>query len=250
MGYGGTDADLLGAVFVLLYFFLFVLIFAYGVTAYILGSVGLSAIADRRGIRNHWLAWVPFGNLWILGSISDQFKYLVMGKVKNRRKTMLALSIVAAVLYSILVFSGIVSRLVGGDGPSLFTFIVATGFYAVVIILIVLQFMCYFDLFFSCDKDNCTLFLVLSVVIVVVLPFLVFACRKKDGGMPPRKQPEPPAGFFTTLFRQMEAMGKVIPEEEIPGEEIPLEDIPGEEIPVEEIPLEEPPAQPVETVVE
>ena len=53
--------------------------------------------------------------------------------------------------------------------------------------------ICYFDLFFSCDKDNCTLFLVLSVVIVVVLPFLVFACRKKDLGMPPRKVQVPVA---------------------------------------------------------
>ena len=245
MGYVPSDESMVAAVFLLIYFGIFLFALAYGVTAYIMGSLAVSTIADRRGIRNNWMAWIPFGSLWILGSISDQYKYLVKGKIKNRRKRLLALSIMVAVLYVALVFSAIVNSMMG-TGPTLVAFVLATGFYAGLIALIVLQFMCYFDLFRSCDKENGTLFAVLSVVIWVLLPFLVFACRKRDGGMPPRKQPTPPLGYRPVApvqIVQVEVPVAETPVEEIPVVEEPVKEIPVVETPVVEVPAEEPPAE-------
>ena len=38
---------------------------------YIFQSVALYSMAKNRGIANPWLAWLPIGNHWIAGSLSD-----------------------------------------------------------------------------------------------------------------------------------------------------------------------------------
>lgn len=236
--YGGMEPAAAGAaaVFIILYILIIFGSFAFSIAAYILSSLGLSSVAERRGIRNSWLAWIPFGNLWILGSVSDQYQYLVKGKIKNRRKRMLAMSILAVVLYMVIIFAAIISTMLTG-GPSALVFIAAVGFIVATISLAVLQYMCYYDFFRSCDKSNGALYLVLSIFVSVAMPFLVFACRKKDEGMPPRKQPTPPA----------QPEPPVVPAEETPVEEVPVEEIPVKEVPVEEVPVEEIPAEePVE----
>jgi hypothetical protein len=230
-----------GAAVVLLIIYLVVLLgaLALGVASYILGSLGLSTVAERRGIRNSWLAWIPLANLWIWGSISDQYQYLVKGKIKNRRKSMLVLSIVEVVLYVMTFFGAIISALLEG-APSPLFFITYTGLIVGAVILAVWQCMCWFDFFRSCEKSNATLYLILSIIFPVVKPFLVFACRKKDEGMPPRKQPAPPQTPAQPAVPaepvQVEATAEEIP---------PVEEIPAEEPPVEEIPV-----KPEETVQE
>ena len=59
------------------------------VVMYVFQSIGLYTIAKRRGIANPGLAWVPVAYSWILGSVSDQYQYVVRGKVCNRRKILL-----------------------------------------------------------------------------------------------------------------------------------------------------------------
>ena len=59
----------------------------------------------------------------------------------------------------------------------------------VAIVMIVIKYIDYYNLYSSCNPSNATLFLVLSIFFSVTLPFFVFACRKKDLGMPPRKRP-------------------------------------------------------------
>lgn len=66
------------------------------IVSYVLGALGFYSIASRRGIEHAWLAWVPIGNLWLLGCISDQYQSVSKGKVKNKRKVMLGLGITYA----------------------------------------------------------------------------------------------------------------------------------------------------------
>ena len=60
---------------------------------YVFMAIGMHAIAKRRGIRRPWMAWVPFGNTWLLGCISDQYRYVARGQEKSKRKVMLGLDI-------------------------------------------------------------------------------------------------------------------------------------------------------------
>ena len=65
---------------------------------YVLESVGLYTIACRRGLKNPWMAWVPFLNYWLLGSISDQYRYVVKGQFRNSRIVLLALVLLSALV--------------------------------------------------------------------------------------------------------------------------------------------------------
>lgn len=182
---------------VYLLFMCFYLLFT--VLLYVLQSLGYHKIAKRRGISNSWLAWLPIGNLWILGSISDQYQYVAKGKVKNRRKLLLGLSIALLLVYVgvvvVFVIGILVSESVGADAGAVLAVLLALlGCFAVVaiaIVMLVFQYICLYDLYNSCDPENATLFLVLSILFSLAMPFFIFACRKKDLGMPPRKQPAP-----------------------------------------------------------
>ena len=231
-------------VFLLIYLLAILLVLAVSVSAYVLASLGLSKVADRRGIRNGWLAWIPVGNLWILGSISDQYQYVTRGKVRSRRKALVALCVVFVALYVLFFLSGIISTMLFGT-LSVVVFISFVGMLAAAAVLTVQEYICFYHFFQSCEPGNSVLYLLLSIFLPVTAPFLVFACRKKDGGMPPRKQPKPPVAEEKIIE---EEIPEEIPVEEIP-EEITVEEI-SEEIAVEETPAEEPAAQPTETVTE
>ncbi len=73
------------------------------IAAYILLALGMYSIAKRRGIKNPWLAWIPVANMWLLGCISDQYRYVAKGQEKSKRKMMLVLSILNTLVALILV---------------------------------------------------------------------------------------------------------------------------------------------------
>ena len=66
---------LIGVMIVFLVVYLLLLVAS--VTMYVLQSLGAYTVAKRRGIHHPWLAWLPIGNVWIWGSISDQYQYVV-----------------------------------------------------------------------------------------------------------------------------------------------------------------------------
>ena len=68
-----------------------------GIASYVLTALALYTMAQRRGIKNAWLSWVPVINCWIIGSLSDQYRYVVKGEIKNKRKTMLILTIILTI---------------------------------------------------------------------------------------------------------------------------------------------------------
>ena len=188
----------------------------YGVliTMYVLHSLGLYTIAKRRELKNPWMAWVPGLQLWILGSIADQYMYVAKDKVRNRRKWLIGLAIAMAVIvivfyimffaaYFNIIFDVIESAEMGMDlsdeyqvlqnvlallAPSLVALLLMLG---VSIALAVVEYICYYKLFASCDPENKTLFLVLGIFFSFLMPIFVFVCRKKDMGMPPRKDAQP-----------------------------------------------------------
>lgn len=193
---GGAEAGSVGVlgVFFLVYGIIMLFTLAYAITTYVLYSLGLYTIAQRRRISKPWLAWVPVGNLWLLGSISDQYQHMAKGKITGRRKILLGLSIATAAIYFVWLFSmilGIVLADASGmamAGSLLIMLLGLLAFFAIAIALAVFEYVCYYDLYCSCDPNNSVLFLILSIVFSGIIPFFVFACRKKDNGMPRPKQ--------------------------------------------------------------
>ena len=196
--------DGVGAGFRALYSGYMMVVSSIGIIAYVLRALGLYTIAKRRGINHPWMSWVPVLDLWVLGCISDQYQYVVNGKVKNKRKWMLGLNIALAVVYIVLfVFFGIlagsiVAATVGGMGeqylmskvlgPAVAMLVCLIPLAALAIAIAVLRYVSLYDLYTSCSPQNNVLFLVLSIFLSVTEAFFVFFLRDKEGGMPPRRQ--------------------------------------------------------------
>lgn len=195
----------------------FVIIAAFSILTYVLQSLGMYTIAKRREIKNPWMAWIPVASQWILGSIDDQYQYVANGKVTNRRKWLIGLGIVTCVLG---IVSGVTSTKAMFELMSLepvlngisdeqalseevvrtilpiVSKIVGVSFFTMVFTIAqtVFQYIALYGLYASCDPNNKVMYLVLSIIFSVTIPFFVVACRNKDLGMPPRRGqiPEPP----------------------------------------------------------
>ncbi len=186
------------AVILIFYFLIGFVSLAVSVATYILQSLGMYKMASRRGIKNPWLAWIPVGNLWIMGSISDQYQYVAKGKTTNRRKLLLGLSIGFFALYLGIFICSFITGIMAGVGSvgaaataGFLTVFFALLLVAAAIVMVVFQYIALYDLYASADPANAILYLVLSILVSITLPIFVFVCRNKDGGMPPRKDAKP-----------------------------------------------------------
>lgn len=178
-----------------------------GIASYVLTALAIQTMARRRGLNKTWLAWIPVVNCYLLGSLSDQYRYVVKGENTSRRKWLLGLRITAAVLTAVILVLVIVTAVgalhIAGYGaraneilsnimgPALGIIGVSLPLAAVSIAFVVIRFMALYDVYRSMDPANCVVFLVLSILFKVTEPFFLFFNRNKDNGMPPRRQPEP-----------------------------------------------------------
>ena len=179
-----------------IFIIVYLLLLAWGIVSYVLGSVGMYRIAKHRGIHHAWLAWVPVGNAWLLGSIADHYQYIAKQKTTYRRRVLLILNAVA-------MGCGFLLGLVTGLAESFYTdsavgvlmialtVIASLAVFGVAIANTVFCYIAYYDLFRSCRPNSAILFLVLSIVFSVTLPVFVFACSSTDHGMPPRQVVRP-----------------------------------------------------------
>ncbi len=175
-----------------------------GIALYVFRSMGVYSIAKRRELNHPWFAWFPVVNQYLLGSLSDQYQYVVKGKIKNKRKWLLALNIVLAVLYTVVMgqLIGMIVKLTGNvmagfSGPKLeqialrsFLAIMAGGvpMCVVAIAMNVIRYIALYDVYTSVDPRNNVMYIILSILFPVTEPFFLFFSRKKDEGMPPRRE--------------------------------------------------------------
>lgn len=199
------------------------------IALYVLQALGLYTIAQRRGIKYAWLAWVPVGSAWILGCICDDFKARTKGGAPKLRIALLILTIAVMVLSAVSVGSA-ASALgsvlttdemmdmfyISSGGSDLYTvseeeFIgelaekletrltdemaeqllegvlvmtVASLLLAgAAIATAVIECICVYSLYDSCDPKNKVLFLLLGLFLGVQGLF-IFLCRNKDAVSP------------------------------------------------------------------
>lgn len=169
---------------------------AYSAAAYVLQGIGLFTVAKRRGIEKPWLAWIPVADVWTLGCISDQYRYVNQGVDPKLRKKLLWLSIVFEALmipYNALdTYETAVGEFAVGEMFAVVFILIAIPTAVFGIMAVVHQFKAIFDYFRSCTPNRATLYLLLSIFVPLASPILVFLVRNKDLGMP-SKADEPPS---------------------------------------------------------
>lgn len=174
------------------------------IAVYVLTSLALYTMASRRGIKHAWLSWVPVVNFWIIGSLSDQYRYVVKGEIKNKRKVLLVLHIISWLISvaMIVVFGVMIFRAMGPAMSGQYEDVILEAILGPVFVLLglvvpmigvgiaskIIRYMAMYDIYTSCTPQNNVVFLVLSIFFPVAEPFFLFFTRNKDDGMPPRKQ--------------------------------------------------------------
>ena len=172
-----------------------------GIAVYVLSSLGFYTIAKRRGISRPWVAWIPVVRFWLVGCISDQYRYVVKGQDKSKRKSLLILSIINALL-SVATIVMLVVLVVNcvqvlmydftGDAairamlvPGIVCLALSAVLFGVAIAFSVIYYMAMYDVYTSCNPEYNTLFLLLGIFFRVTEAFFVFFNKDKDKGMPP-----------------------------------------------------------------
>ena len=170
----------------------------FGLVMYLCRGIGLSTIARRRGLDLPWLAWLPLGNLWILGSISDQYRQLTFEQVRNKKRMLLwqgvscftAVALFAAGIW--VAASGMLemryselSPVAAGMGFTAL-FLLAGALW---LLLRINAYIALFDLLRSCEPKKAMVYLLLCIIVYAAQPFVVLALRNKDNGIPLRREP-------------------------------------------------------------
>jgi hypothetical protein len=191
-----------------------------GLAGYILLALGLYTIAKRRGIRNPWLAWIPLGQSWMMGCVSDQYQYVAQGRQKSKRKIILWLEIATAILLAItiiLLFIAWIDILPYVDLDALAQYgeeyfnqdlfenlsdaermqIASSMMRAVLpsfllmgaaVALTVIRYMALYDLYRSCEPSSAGINTAVSIFLgSIAMGILVLLNRSKDFGMKPRQ---------------------------------------------------------------
>lgn len=214
------------------------------IAMYVLQALGMYAIAKRRGIKNPWLAWIPIGSVWILGSISDDFRMKTTGRPHKQRIALVILTAVLLVM-TVLTLSSSFATLAEVFNEQELTelFAMAAGnvdemysvseeefvenlsadletrltdemldnllrgvlwmlLFSVVLCIVavteaVIECICLFHLYESCDPKNKLLYFLLGLFLGIQGLF-IFLCRDKDaiapnslpgGIVPPPQEP-------------------------------------------------------------
>ena len=182
---------------------------ALGITLYVFRALGLYTMAKHRELSHPWLAWIPLGSSWILGSLSDQYQYVARGKVQNRRRTLLRLGILVFICCVVMMYLSVHLAISAGEYNRYSRFVYEAtvestpvpflpAFWATIVVAIVyaaFRYISLYNLYRSCNPANATAFLLLSIFVSVTESFLIFASRNQECGMPPRRGQTPCAGY-------------------------------------------------------
>ena len=174
--------------YVALYVFLWLLALAVSVATYVLHSIGLYKIAERR-YDHSIFAWIPFARSWLLGRLADQYEEAAHNKKTRYGALLLGFSIAAAAVYLIIfvvMFAGIFITLLldrGEDGLAWMFGLVVVAL--VVYLLLTIAYMVFFylalyRLYKSSDEQNAVTYIVLSIFVRITMPVFIFLCGKKD----------------------------------------------------------------------
>ena len=181
-----SEAFLSGILIFLLIFLFFTLIFA--VVTVIFQGIGIMKMHEKLGLKNGWMAFVPFLNAYAIGKVAEQY-------VKADGRKSAKFSVILVVANSIYILISMVSLFF-----NIFTTFaeeMAVSPEAILTVSAISLVFAFFELTFSCaymvvsyvawwrvfaifSNKNATLYLILSIFVSVVHPFLVFAIRNND----------------------------------------------------------------------
>jgi len=184
-------SNMLGLVVAFMVIIIYIGIIALGIANYIITSLSLHTIAQRRQIKNSWLAWTPVASDWIIGSLSDD--YDLRNGIKRKWRivlTIINISFIALFLISLFVFIvGTVSFAIQSEytymePESVLGFIIPLYIFWIVamigaVTLSICRSICFYKIFESTVPEKTVKYFLLSILIPFALAICLFKCKDK-----------------------------------------------------------------------
>lgn len=231
---GSDEMTAVGLVLILLLVYLAIL--GIGIITYVLQSLAMYTIADRRRIPNAWLAWLPFGNVWILGSIVDHQEGQ-RGVDRKWRRLLLTLSLVFSIGY-VLIYVGMLAvgawTALSGDlavgGEEVFglvfgvVWIVLLAFIVLMVVgmaFSILQYICIYKLYEELVPEKAIKYFLISLLVPLGQAICLTKCKNSTVGVPQPAMTYAPAMRYQPVVPEtpvIPAVPEVPTEPEIPAE--------------------------------
>ena len=155
-------------VFVLIFVIYALIAGGIGIAIYVLRSLGLYKLAKNRGIDNAWLAWLPVGDAYIMGYLSEASPFVQ----RKFPKMHIIFTSVMGGYFLITIISSLGMFLSSVPlGPSGFNLFGGYGYislvlvfiYLIAIFVMVLLYFVLYHIYKTYDPQNAVLYTVLSV---------------------------------------------------------------------------------------
>ena len=156
------------------------------IVLYIFESIALYTIAKNRGIKNAFLSFIPVAEYYILGKVYDDISATMNKKTGYAARMVVLASFSLASAVFACVFFGMSVVMGYAGGISVPFLILAIPFVLVqigcTVALLIFTLISLYAVYKEYVPSNAVLFLVLSVIIPVTMPFLLFSIRNKKSG--------------------------------------------------------------------
>lgn len=180
--------------------FVYVLVMALSVVSYVFMALGIGGMMKSFGMPHPGCAFIPFYNTYLLGKVAEESSLrLGDSKVKPFGKILLIMQIVTSAASFLMGFGSgtaqMIQVLVQKSASStseisvlgifFFLFMLLIWVISIVITIITIVYYVFFYIavykIYKCFvPKNAVLFLVLSIVFSVTMPFIFFFIRKKE----------------------------------------------------------------------
>lgn len=185
-----------------------------GIAIYLLESISVYKMAKSAEIKNPWLAFIPVANDWVFGTLAEKYKK------KNGTKSA-RFGIILPVLEGIVLIEAIaltiftvisIKEITGYalDAVNTSTEMVPEQFMSLIPVIIlyfalmavaiayaVVFFIALWRVYYSFDKSNATLYIVLSIIFTISVPIILFIIRNRK----PEFDPHNNMPYFSGTFQ-------------------------------------------------
>lgn len=144
----------IATIFFIIIAIIVIIVLIISIVLYVFTGLSLSELAKKNEVENAWLAWLPVGNMYLLGKIGFEIYAPVEKRNSNFTWVLLACSLASWVLYD----SGLSSMAMVG--------------------VTVFSTWAYYYIFKKINEKNCVLFTILSAMFDIG-PVLLFVNKKR-----------------------------------------------------------------------
>jgi len=183
----------------------------FAVILYVVKGISMFTICNNCGIKNGWLSFIPFANIFIFGKIAEMYvrkdgkksaKYSILLPILAVLKYVAVIILAVIFLISIITIISNVELAVEVDSEltismfSSFISVIVAYFItlAITVAYLIYYYIALWRIYTTFNKNNSTLYTVLSVFFDFLTPIFMYVIRNNN----PNFETESKVGYFET----------------------------------------------------